>query len=74
MRRAPPPIHRIEVVDETIAQILRKKTIAERVAVIGEANRAMRLLIEGGIRTQHQSWSDEQVKREVARRMLLGTH
>jgi N-acetylglucosamine kinase-like BadF-type ATPase len=64
---------RIEVVDEAVAQILRTKTITERIAMVFAANRTMRLVIEGGVRTQHPEWNNEQVQCEVVRRMSLGT-
>lgn len=43
---------RIEVLDERVAEILRGKTIAERVALISASNQAMRLRLEGHLRTQ----------------------
>jgi hypothetical protein len=63
----------IEVLDERVAQVLRTKQPWERVAMIGQANRTMRALLEGHVRTWHPDWSDEQVKREVGRRLLGGT-
>ena len=63
----------IEVIDERVAQILRTKQPWERVAMIGQANRTMRALLEGHLRTWHPHWSDEQIKREVGRRLLGGT-
>jgi len=62
----------IEVVDEAVAEILRRKTPAERLAMVFNCNRTMRLLIAGGACNQHPDWTDEQVKAEVARRMLHG--
>ena len=52
------------------AEILRRKTITERVAMILDANATMRKLIEGPLRAKHPDWNDEQIQREVARRML----
>ena len=63
----------IEVVDDAVAEILRRKTIAERVAMVSEAHRTMRLLIEGHLRTYHGDWDDTRITAEVARRMLGGT-
>ena len=62
----------IEVVDDAVADVLRGKTVAQRVEMILDANRTMRLLIETGLRTRHPDWSDEQIAAEVARRMLSG--
>jgi hypothetical protein len=60
----------IEVVDPAVAAILRRKTVTERVAMILDANETMRKLIEGPLRSRHPDWTDEQINREVARRML----
>ena len=60
----------IEVVDDRIAEILRQETLTERVQMIFAANRTMRLVIEGALRTQHPEWTDDEVLAEVARRML----
>lgn len=60
----------IEVVDVLVADILRKKTPMERVAMIFDANQTMRRLIAGRLSTDHPDWSDEKISAEVARRML----
>jgi hypothetical protein len=63
----------IEVVDDAIAEVLRRKTPAERVAMIFAANRTMRLIIEGSCRTFHPEWDEATVQRNVSRRMSGGT-
>lgn len=63
----------IELLDEAVVEALRRKTKAERLAMAFEANRTMRLRLEGHLRTQHPDWDDQAVMREIARRMLLGT-
>jgi len=60
----------IEVVDDAVAEVLRRKTPAERAEMVFEANRFMRLLIEGHLRTVHPDWDDAAVQAEIARRML----
>ena len=62
----------IEVVDDCMAEVLRRKTPAERVAMVSAAHRTARLLIEGRLRTRHPDWNDARVSDEVARRMLRG--
>ncbi|MDB5300127.1 MAG: hypothetical protein JWO87_1790 [Phycisphaerales bacterium] len=62
----------IEVVDDAVAEILRRKTPAERVAMAFAANRTVRLVIEGQLRTRHPNWDQTLVMREVARRMTRG--
>jgi len=61
-----------QVVDDDVAEVLRRKTPAERVAMISAAHRTMRLLIEGAIRSECPDWSDERVRAAVARRMTRG--
>ena len=61
-------VRRIEVLDEAIVEVLRAKTLAERVAMVFEAERTMRLMLETQIRSGHPDWSDDQVTREIARR------
>jgi len=63
----------IEVVDEAMAKVLRGKTVTERVAMILDANATMRKLIEGPLRARHPEYTDEQIRREVARRMARDT-
>jgi hypothetical protein len=63
----------IEVVDDAVADILRRKTPVEKLALVFAANRTMRLRIEGALRTWHPDWSDEQIRREIARRMTRAT-
>ena len=62
----------IEVVDEAIADILRRKTPAERLAMMFAANRTMRLVLEANISATHRDWTRARVLAEVARRMSGG--
>lgn len=64
---------RIEVIDDAVAEILRQKTPAERIALGFSADRTVRLVIEGAIRSDHPDWNDAAVKAAVAQRMLHGT-
>jgi hypothetical protein len=64
---------RIEVVDDAVAEILMCKTHAERLALAFDANRTVRSVVEGAIRSDHPDWDDTAVRRELARRMLHGT-
>lgn len=63
----------IEVVDPAVAAILRRKTVTERAAMMFEANELMRKMIAAPLRARHPDWTDEQIRREVARRMLRET-
>lgn len=62
----------IEVVDDAVAEALRRQTLTQRVAMVLAANRTMRLIIEGRLRTSHPDWDDRRIAAEVARRMVRG--
>lgn len=62
----------IEVVDPIVAKCLREKTFAERLEMVFEINRNMRLRIAGRVKSLHPDWTDEQIQTEVARRWLHG--
>jgi Arc/MetJ family transcription regulator len=63
----------IEVVDDQMAEVLRAKTVAERVEMICAANRTARRLAAAGVRRQHPDWEEPQVQAEVVRRVCGGT-
>jgi hypothetical protein len=71
--RVPLP-SQIEVVDEATAAILRTKTFAEKVAIVQSMNRTGRMIVTAGIRNAHADWNDEQVQRELLRRMTRGAN
>ncbi len=62
----------IELLDEAMVEVLRKKTPAERVAMVFDAERTMRLMLEAHLRWRHPDWDAGQVAREIARRRNLG--
>ncbi len=63
----------VEILDQAVVEMLRRKTPAERVAMICAANRTMRLRLEGHLRSRHPEWDDQTLTREIARRMSRGT-
>ncbi|MBC7820520.1 MAG: hypothetical protein IAG10_26850 [Planctomycetaceae bacterium] len=63
-----------EVVDQAVADIMRQKTPAEKVAMVGAAHRTAKRLMAAGIRRTHPNWSDDKVQDEVIRRLLHGTN
>ncbi|HUT61772.1 MAG TPA: hypothetical protein VNA25_28370 [Phycisphaerae bacterium] len=71
--RRGPDRSRIEVIDDAMVEVLRRKTPAERVQMALDANRLMRLRIAGHLQTIHPDWSESQIQGEVARRMLGGS-
>jgi len=63
----------IEVIDDQMAEIFRRKTPAEKVAMICAANRTARLLAAAGARYLHPDWSEEEIQSEVIKRVCGGT-
>ena len=72
MSRAIDP-RNLESIDDSLADVLRHKTPAEKVEMISASNRTARLLAAAGIRHLHHDWNDEQVQAEVIRRVCGGT-
>ena len=65
--------NKLEVIDDDLAEVLRTKSPAEKIQMIGDANRTARLLAAAGVRFQHPDWNDSQVHTEVLRRVCGGT-
>jgi len=63
----------IEILDEDLARVLRAKTRAQRVAMIGEAHRIARRMLEAQVRRRQPELDDAAVARDVARSLLRGT-
>ncbi len=63
----------IEVMDDAMAEVLRRKTPAERLAIAHGMWRYARQLVEAGVRWRHPQWDDRAVREEVARRLLHGS-
>lgn len=63
---------RIEVMDDRTAEIMRRMTPAEKIAMLDELWDFSRSVVHGGVRAQHPELNDEQVQREVVRRMSRG--
>jgi hypothetical protein len=59
----------IEVVDDEMARILRAKTPGERLVMIDQLCIFAQELVESGVRATHPDWNDDQVRREVAKRI-----
>ena len=64
----------IEVVDQAVADMMRLKSPAEKVALVGAAHRMAKRLLAAGIRRNHADWTEEQIQAEVCRRLLHGTN
>ena len=71
-RRPPPDPRRIEVVDPDMAEILRAKTGAERFQIACRMFDDARRMLTHHLGAEHPDWDEEQVQREVARRISYG--
>jgi hypothetical protein len=71
---SPLNLKHIDMLDDTLVEILRNKTPGERLAMGLEMNRTARLMIAASLRSYHPDWTEEQVLAEVARRMFDGTN
>jgi hypothetical protein len=63
---------RYEIIDEQMAEIMRSKTPAERLAIVNSMWRMARGLIQSMLRHDHPDWTDDDINKETARRMLRG--
>ena len=61
-----------KILDDRMAEILRAKTPAERLAISFGMWRFAQQMIRLNLQRQHPDWSVEQVQRETARRMSHG--
>ena len=67
-----PDPNRIEVIDEAMAEVYRRMTSDQRLAVAHGMWRYARQRIEAAVRWQHGEWDEARVAREVSRRLLNG--
>jgi len=65
-----PPV--IEVMDDAMADILREMTEVERLRIAGRMWQSARTMLRGAIRAEHPDWDDDQVSREIAKRISHG--
>ena len=64
---------RIEILDDAVVEVLRRKTPAQRVAMAFDAERTMRQLLEAHLHSRYPDWDENQIAKEIARRRSLGT-
>lgn len=64
--------HRIEVIDEAMAEVFRRKTGAERLAIASRLYASARRMLTSMLRHKYRDWTDDQISREVARRLSHG--
>jgi hypothetical protein len=59
----------IEVVDDAMAEVLRRKTPAERIRIGFALWTSARDMLSSHLKKTHPEWSIEMIKKEVARRL-----
>jgi predicted NBD/HSP70 family sugar kinase len=62
----------IEMVDDTIAEILRRKTPAERIRIGFAMWTSVRNMLMAHLKKTHPEWNNDRVEKEVARRLSHG--
>lgn len=62
----------IEVVDDVMAEIYKKKTSAERLQIAFGLWRSAKIQLLNCIRSLHPDWNEEKIQREVVRRISHG--
>lgn len=55
-----------------VVEILRRKTPAQKLAMVDSMQRDMGVMLRNIIRSQNPAWSESDVQREFARRMSSG--
>ncbi len=62
----------VEIVDEDVARILRTKTGAERLRIAFSMYDSARRMLTSMLTADHPDWSEDQVRKEVVRRLSHG--
>ena len=62
-----------EVIEDVMAEVMRRKTGAQRLAIVDALYRSAWALIEGNVRRAHPDWNDVRVRATVAGRIAGGT-
>ena len=59
--------------DDTMVKVLREKTPAERIAMVFDAERTMRLMLQADVEWRHPDWNSRRLANEIARRFRGGS-
>jgi hypothetical protein len=63
----------MEMVDDAMAEVLRRKTPAERIKIGFEIWSSAYKMLLSHLKTSHPEWTPEMVSQEAARRISLGS-
>jgi hypothetical protein len=61
-----------EVIDDDMAEVMRRKTGAQRLAIVDALYRSAWAPIEGNVRAAHPDWGDARVRAALAGRVAGG--
>lgn len=62
----------VEVMDDMVADIMRQKTLQQRLRIVFGMCRSARVLIRGAVTQEHPEWSIDKINHEIARRISHG--
>lgn len=62
----------IEVMDDQMAEILKRKSPADRIGMGFEIWLSAQRMLKAHLTATHQTWNEEQINREVAGRLAHG--
>ena len=66
------PPKNIEVIDDAMAEVLRAKTVAQRLAIASGMYASARRMLVGHLKAENPAWSEAQISAEAARRLSHG--
>ena len=65
-------LSRIEVIDDVMCDILKKKTSLERLKIAFGLWRSAKTQLFNYIQSQHPEWDEEKIRQEIVRRISHG--
>jgi hypothetical protein len=65
-------IQTMEILDDAMADILRRKTPAERLAIANGMWKFARDMLRASLAREHPDWTEDELNRMVARRLSHG--
>ena len=63
----------IEVIDDKVAEILKRKTGQERLKMVWDSWTYFNERLRAYLKSNHPEWTDEELRKEIIRRMTYGT-
>ena len=64
---------RIEVVDDKVAEILKTKSGPERLSMVWDAWSFFEKRVAAHLKSTHPEWTEEQIQKEIVRRVTYRT-